>query len=131
MPRPRLTPTPEQRARWRADLDNTLTSLHTSTLPQPPETRFDCGVLAGIATAALDGLDAVLGTPTTTPPTRTDMPEPEPGVYHVTWSDEDQEYIGTYSGYPSLSHLDTNPGKALTGIQNLVKFVRTDTPEAP
>ena len=42
-------------------------------------------------------------------------------TYRVTWSDEDQEYVGLCAEFPSLSWLDETPGKALDGIRTLVK----------
>ena len=43
--------------------------------------------------------------------------------FHVEWSPEDREYVGTCEQYPSLSHLDPDKYKALSGIQDLVKSV--------
>jgi predicted HicB family RNase H-like nuclease len=42
-------------------------------------------------------------------------------TYRVTWSEEDQEYIGLCAEFPSLSWLETTPEKALSGIRKLVK----------
>ena len=41
--------------------------------------------------------------------------------YRVTWSEEDQEHVGLCAEFPSLSWLDSTPGKALAGIRNLVR----------
>ena len=40
--------------------------------------------------------------------------------YRVTWSEEDQEYVGLCAEFPSLSWLMDNPEEALTGIRNVV-----------
>ena len=42
-------------------------------------------------------------------------------TYRVTWSEEDREHVGLCAEFPSLSWLDKNPEKALTGIRKLVK----------
>ena len=42
-------------------------------------------------------------------------------TYRVTWSDEDQEYVGLCAEFPSLSWLEKTPEKALQGIRALVK----------
>lgn len=42
-------------------------------------------------------------------------------TYRVTWSEEDQEYIGLCAEFPSLSWLEKTPEKALSGVRNLVK----------
>ncbi|MDJ0597787.1 MAG: toxin-antitoxin system HicB family antitoxin [Crocosphaera sp.] len=47
-------------------------------------------------------------------------------TYQVTWSEEDQEFVGLCLEYPSLSYLDTSHSAALTGIINLVKDIVTD-----
>lgn len=41
-------------------------------------------------------------------------------TYRVTWSEEDQEYVGLCAEFASLSWLDDTPEKALSGIRNLV-----------
>ncbi|UYM14692.1 type II toxin-antitoxin system HicB family antitoxin [Endozoicomonas euniceicola] len=41
-------------------------------------------------------------------------------TYRVTWSEEDQEYVGLCAEFPSLSWLDKSQQKALSGIQRLV-----------
>jgi len=41
-------------------------------------------------------------------------------TYRVTWSEEDQEYVGLCSELPSLSWLEKSHEKALTGIRKLV-----------
>ena len=47
-------------------------------------------------------------------------------TYRLTWSVEDQEYIGLCAEFPSLSYLDENREAALVGITNLVKEVVAD-----
>ena len=42
-------------------------------------------------------------------------------TYRVSWSDEDQEFVGTCAEFPGLSWLDTAPERALGGIRKLVK----------
>lgn len=41
-------------------------------------------------------------------------------TYRVTWSDDDQEYVGLCTEFPSLSWLDESPDHALSGIRQLV-----------
>jgi predicted HicB family RNase H-like nuclease len=41
-------------------------------------------------------------------------------TYRVTWSEEDQEYVGLCVEFPSLSWLDENPEAALAGIREIV-----------
>ena len=47
-------------------------------------------------------------------------------TYRVTWSDEDQEYVGLCAEFPSLSWLEKSPEKALVGIRKLVKECVSD-----
>lgn len=47
-------------------------------------------------------------------------------TYHVTWSAEDNEYLGLCTEFPSLSWLDAEESKAFAGIVNLVAEVITD-----
>jgi len=42
-------------------------------------------------------------------------------TYRVTWSEEDQEYVGLCAEFPSLSWLEATPEKALHGVRTLVK----------
>lgn len=44
-------------------------------------------------------------------------------TYRVTWSKEDNEYVGLCAEFPSLSWLDESMNGALSGIVNLVKDV--------
>ncbi|MDJ0616183.1 MAG: toxin-antitoxin system HicB family antitoxin [Calothrix sp. MO_192.B10] len=47
-------------------------------------------------------------------------------TYRVTWSSEDEEFVGLCSEFPSLSYLDENQDAALKGITNLVKDAVAD-----
>lgn len=47
-------------------------------------------------------------------------------TYRVTWSEEDQEYVGLCAEFPSLSWLEASPEKSLQGIRKLVKEVVAD-----
>jgi predicted HicB family RNase H-like nuclease len=44
-------------------------------------------------------------------------------TYRVTWSEEDQEYVGLCAEFPSLSWLDQTPETALKGIRKVVEDV--------
>jgi len=47
-------------------------------------------------------------------------------TYRVSWSDEDQEHVGTCAEFPSLSWLAKSPQKALQGIRKVVGDVVQD-----
>jgi predicted HicB family RNase H-like nuclease len=47
-------------------------------------------------------------------------------TYRVSWSDEDNEHVGTCAEFPSLSHLAADSVDALRGIQALVNDVVSD-----
>jgi predicted HicB family RNase H-like nuclease len=47
-------------------------------------------------------------------------------TYRVTWSEDDQEYVGLCSELPSLSWLDKDPESALKGIRGIVENVIKD-----
>lgn len=47
-------------------------------------------------------------------------------TYRVTWSEEDQEYVGLCAEFPSLSWLGNTPEKALEGIRALVSRAVAD-----
>lgn len=47
-------------------------------------------------------------------------------TYRVTWSKEDQEYVGLCAEFPSLSFLDETQGAALNGILDVVAEVVAD-----
>ena len=41
-------------------------------------------------------------------------------TYRVTWSEEDEEYVGLCAEFPSLSWLAAEPEAALRGIRRVV-----------
>ena len=41
-------------------------------------------------------------------------------TYQVTWSSEDDEYVGLCAEFPSLSWLAATPDEAFSGIRQLV-----------
>jgi predicted HicB family RNase H-like nuclease len=47
-------------------------------------------------------------------------------TYRVTWSEEDNEYVGLCAEFPSLSWLEGSPETALKGIRSLVRKVIAD-----
>lgn len=47
-------------------------------------------------------------------------------TYRITWSEEDQEYVGLCAEFPSLSWLAGSPQEALAGIRVVVAEVMTD-----
>jgi predicted HicB family RNase H-like nuclease len=47
-------------------------------------------------------------------------------TYRITWSDEDQEYVGLCAEFPSLSWLDNTQEAALSGIRDVVKEAISD-----
>lgn len=47
-------------------------------------------------------------------------------TYQITWSEEDEEYIGLCAEFPSLSWLTESPEEALHGIHQVVADVVTD-----
>jgi predicted HicB family RNase H-like nuclease len=47
-------------------------------------------------------------------------------TYRVTWSEDDNEYVGLCAEFPSLSWLSTTPEAALKGIRKLVAEIVTD-----
>ena len=47
-------------------------------------------------------------------------------TYRVTWSEEDDEYVGLCVEYPSLSWLAPTPQEALEGIRQMVADVVAD-----
>lgn len=47
-------------------------------------------------------------------------------TYRVTWSEEDQEYVGLCAEFPSLSWLEPSPEAALAGIRQVVANVVAD-----
>ena len=47
-------------------------------------------------------------------------------TYRVTWSEDDNEYVGLCTEFPSLSWLAKDPEAALKGIRNVVGGVVRD-----
>ncbi len=47
-------------------------------------------------------------------------------TYRLTWSEEDQEYLGLCAEFPSLSWLASTPEEALAGIRRVVADVVAD-----
>ncbi len=47
-------------------------------------------------------------------------------TYRVTWSEDDNEYVGLCVEFPSLSWLADSPEKSLIGIRKLVAEVLLD-----
>ena len=47
-------------------------------------------------------------------------------TYRVTWSEEDEEFVGLCAELPSLSWLERKPEKALLGIRKLVSETVVD-----
>ena len=50
-------------------------------------------------------------------------------TYRVTWSEEDQEYVGLCAEFPSLSWLAETQEKALRGIRKIVAEAISDMVE--
>jgi len=47
-------------------------------------------------------------------------------TYRVTWSEENNEYVGLCVEFPSLSWLEASPEEALKGIRHVVAEVMAD-----
>ncbi len=47
-------------------------------------------------------------------------------TYRITWSADDQEYVGLCAEFPSLSWLEGTPEKALKGIRSVVSAALKD-----
>lgn len=47
-------------------------------------------------------------------------------TYRVTWSEDDNEYVGLCAEFPSLSWLSPTPEAALKGIRKLVAEIVSD-----
>jgi len=47
-------------------------------------------------------------------------------TYRVTWSEDDNEYVGLCAEFPSLSWLASTPEAALKGIRKLVADIVKD-----
>lgn len=57
-------------------------------------------------------------------------PKTDRFTYRVTWSAEDNEYIGLCVEFPSLSWLARTPENALAGIRRIVRGVVRDIEDA-
>ena len=51
-------------------------------------------------------------------------------TYRVTWSEEDNEYVGLCAEFPSLSWLSETQEEALTGVRGVVAEVIQDMESA-
>ena len=47
-------------------------------------------------------------------------------AYRVTWSEEDNEFVGLCAEFPSLSWLSAEQGEALAGVVSLVEQAVAD-----
>jgi len=47
-------------------------------------------------------------------------------IYRITWSQEDNEFVGLCVEFPSLSYLAPSPQKAISGIMKVVEEVVKD-----
>ncbi len=47
-------------------------------------------------------------------------------MFRVTWSNDDDEYVGLCAEFPSLSWLAPSPEQALTGIRQVINDVIRD-----
>jgi len=47
-------------------------------------------------------------------------------TYRVTWSEDDQEFVGLCAEFPSLSWLEPTPENALKGIRKVVASTLKD-----
>lgn len=56
--------------------------------------------------------------------------DPKLYTYRVSWSAEDEEFVGTCAEFPSLSWLEENQEEALVGICKLVAEVLEDMEES-
>jgi len=56
----------------------------------------------------------------------TPLYEADKYTYRVLWSEEDHQYVGVCTEFPSLSHLDNGHDDALAGIVALVRDVLAD-----
>ena len=57
-------------------------------------------------------------------------PKADHYTYRVTWSAEDEEYVGLCTEFPSLSWLARTPEDALAGIRRIVKAALRDLNDA-
>jgi predicted RNase H-like HicB family nuclease len=52
-------------------------------------------------------------------------------TYRVTWSENDQEYVGFCAEFPSLSWLSSSPEAALRGIRAVVADMKKNQEPIP
>lgn len=52
-------------------------------------------------------------------------------TYRVTWSAEDNEYVGLCAEFPSLSWLDADQSKAFSGIEERVADMISNNEKVP
>ena len=50
-------------------------------------------------------------------------------TYRVTWSEEDEEFVGLCAEFPKLSWLAASPEEALKGVRSLIKDCVEDMSE--
>lgn len=55
---------------------------------------------------------------------------PDHYTFRVTWSEQDEEFVGTCVEFPSLSWLNATPEAALAGLRELVADVVADMTES-
>lgn len=58
------------------------------------------------------------------------MEKAEQYSYRVSWSEEDQEFVGTCAELPSISWLDRSPEQALGGVRRVVADCVRDLAES-
>ncbi len=54
------------------------------------------------------------------------LPQIDNYTYRVTWSEDDNEFVGLCAEFPSLSYLASTKKKALSGIHQIVADVLED-----
>ena len=54
------------------------------------------------------------------------LPQIDNYTYRVTWSEDDNEFVGLCAEFPSLSYLSSTKKKALSGIHQIVADVVED-----
>ena len=54
------------------------------------------------------------------------MSDEKQHIFHVIWSEEDEEFVGLCDDFPSLSWLAPTREGALRGIQLLVKSITVE-----
>jgi predicted HicB family RNase H-like nuclease len=54
------------------------------------------------------------------------LPKIDHYIYRITWSEDDNQYVGLCAEFPSLSYLASTPQMALRGILSVVTEVVKD-----